>query len=311
MIGIYKITNNKNGMSYIGQSVHCGKRFDEHYKGDQLIDKVIQAEGIENFKLEILQQVHQCDLSIWEDYYIMKYDTMYPNGYNKRWNCSEKTREMFLGLDKQQEDIVKTPHCNYTQNEMLFHMAEIIQQEENKENRILNQTQLNDFYKAQKKESESRPKILNVYNKDNLKGVTAAARRRAGQIEEMIQKYNNGVSTWDIQGMDELKCKEDYDDIMAEGVNYFHKHYGYIPDFGMPRTIKKDLFEKKSFSHDGIIQFMDFQTEPIFNTYRSLFKVGYFNPEKVWFLDRDDNKLDINQKYVWKKYGYLRLIITP
>ena len=35
MIGIYKITNKLNGKSYIGQSIHCGKRFDEHNKGKQ------------------------------------------------------------------------------------------------------------------------------------------------------------------------------------------------------------------------------------------------------------------------------------
>ena len=34
MIGIYKITNKLNGKSYIGQSIHCGKRLDEHYKGN-------------------------------------------------------------------------------------------------------------------------------------------------------------------------------------------------------------------------------------------------------------------------------------
>jgi predicted GIY-YIG superfamily endonuclease len=34
MVGIYKITNQKNQKSYIGQSIHCGKRFDEHYKGN-------------------------------------------------------------------------------------------------------------------------------------------------------------------------------------------------------------------------------------------------------------------------------------
>jgi predicted GIY-YIG superfamily endonuclease len=34
MVGIYKITNQQNQKSYIGQSIHCGKRFDEHYKGN-------------------------------------------------------------------------------------------------------------------------------------------------------------------------------------------------------------------------------------------------------------------------------------
>ena len=57
MIGIYKITNKLNGKSYIGQSIHCGKRLDEHYKGKQLIDEVIQIEGIENFNFEILKEI--------------------------------------------------------------------------------------------------------------------------------------------------------------------------------------------------------------------------------------------------------------
>ena len=49
MVGIYKITNKLNNKAYIGQSVHCGKRLDEHYKGNQLIDDVIRQDGIVNF----------------------------------------------------------------------------------------------------------------------------------------------------------------------------------------------------------------------------------------------------------------------
>lgn len=41
MEGIYKITNKTNGKSYIGQSVHCGERLDEHCKGRQFIDNII------------------------------------------------------------------------------------------------------------------------------------------------------------------------------------------------------------------------------------------------------------------------------
>lgn len=94
MIGIYKITNQLNNKSYIGQSIHCGKRLDEHCKGNQLIDEIIQLEGVENFTFEILKTVEKDLLSYWEDYYIMKYNTIFPNGYNKRWNCDEEKRKL-------------------------------------------------------------------------------------------------------------------------------------------------------------------------------------------------------------------------
>lgn len=97
MIGIYRIANKLSGKSYIGQSIHCGKRFDEHTKGKQLVDQIIQVEGVENFTFELLKECGTGELSYWEDYYIIKYDTMYPNGYNKRWNCSEEIRDKIRG----------------------------------------------------------------------------------------------------------------------------------------------------------------------------------------------------------------------
>lgn len=103
MIGIYKITNKLNGKSYIGQSIHCGKRLDEHCKGKQYIDNIIKEEGVENFNFEILKTIpdKKDELCYWEDYYIIKYNTYFPNGYNKRWNCNKNIRnnikkEVFL-----------------------------------------------------------------------------------------------------------------------------------------------------------------------------------------------------------------------
>ncbi len=101
MIGIYKITNKINNKSYIGQSIHCGKRLDEHCRGKQFIDEVIQFEGIENFTFEILKQVEEDELSLWEDYYIDKFNTLFPNGYNKRWNCSKEKRKEFCSKIKE------------------------------------------------------------------------------------------------------------------------------------------------------------------------------------------------------------------
>lgn len=93
MVGIYRITNKLNGKSYVGQSIHCGKRLDEHSKGNQLIDEIIQIEGIENFNFEILKEVERNELNYWEDYFIIKYETMFPSGYNKKWNTNLETRK--------------------------------------------------------------------------------------------------------------------------------------------------------------------------------------------------------------------------
>lgn len=82
-----------NGKSYVGQSIHCGKRLDEHSKGNQLIDEIIQLEGIENFNFEILKEVERNELNYWEDYFIIKYETMFPSGYNKKWNSSVGERK--------------------------------------------------------------------------------------------------------------------------------------------------------------------------------------------------------------------------
>lgn len=101
MIGIYKITNKLTGKSYIGQSIDCTRRFEEHYKGNtQLIDQIIQIDGIENFTYEILELVDKEHLSEREDYYIAKYNTMYPNGYNRRWNTSNTSLRVCTPVQK-------------------------------------------------------------------------------------------------------------------------------------------------------------------------------------------------------------------
>ena len=88
MIGIYKITNQINGHSYIGLSTHIEDRWDYHknpYNWEREKDKslyqAIKKYGIENFSFEISEECSLEELSEKEKFYVAKYNTFY-NGYN-------------------------------------------------------------------------------------------------------------------------------------------------------------------------------------------------------------------------------------
>lgn len=48
MIDIYMYTNKLNNKKYVGQLINRVKRFDQHFKSNQLIDDTIQLEGAGN-----------------------------------------------------------------------------------------------------------------------------------------------------------------------------------------------------------------------------------------------------------------------
>lgn len=92
MYQIYKITNKKNGMTYIGSSIEVERRWrqhkeasinekDHHYNYPLMI--AFRQFGIDNFSFEIIET-----LSSWEDMlkaerdWIIKENCISPNGYN-------------------------------------------------------------------------------------------------------------------------------------------------------------------------------------------------------------------------------------
>ena len=86
MATIYKITNNKNGMIYIGQTNNIERRYKEHFIWDQsnkqYIDQVIWELGKENFSFEIIEECELAKLDEREKYWIEYYNSFY-EGYNK------------------------------------------------------------------------------------------------------------------------------------------------------------------------------------------------------------------------------------
>lgn len=87
--GIYKITNQKTGECYIGQSIDCRKRWNEHCKCGLSIDTppgnklyaAMQEYGLENFSFELLEKCSVDKLNEKERYFISLYsaDSL---GYN-------------------------------------------------------------------------------------------------------------------------------------------------------------------------------------------------------------------------------------
>lgn len=84
---IYKATDNTNGMSYIGQTVQFRKRKMEHERcrkeDDCIFHRAIEKHGKENFIWEIIDQTNSKEnANTLEKFYIEKYNTYKPNGYN-------------------------------------------------------------------------------------------------------------------------------------------------------------------------------------------------------------------------------------
>lgn len=98
--GIYKITNKINNKSYIGQSVHIEIRWREHIRKGNLIHKAIKKYGVNNFTFEILEECKINELNEKEEYYIKKYNTIIPNGYNiEEFSNGFKTSYSFYDKD--------------------------------------------------------------------------------------------------------------------------------------------------------------------------------------------------------------------
>ena len=90
MIGIYKITNLKNGKVYIGQSRQIEKRFQQHRNKSKFLEEDkwysplyidMYSFGIDNFSFEVIEECTIEELNEKEEYWIKYYNSQ-EDGYN-------------------------------------------------------------------------------------------------------------------------------------------------------------------------------------------------------------------------------------
>lgn len=84
---IYKITNKINNKEYIGYtSRSIEKRFQEHWNNrfhdNSLLHRAMKKYGKNSFKIEQIDIVNEKNWEEKEQYYIKKYNTLIPKGYN-------------------------------------------------------------------------------------------------------------------------------------------------------------------------------------------------------------------------------------
>lgn len=122
---IYCYTNLINNKKYIGQTINPKQRYRQHKSSafnendkdyNSLIHRAFRKYGYDNFKYEILAQANDIEvLNQLEIYYIKKYNTKVPYGYNIEDGGKNCSRPM---TEEQKEKLMKS-HASLTEEEVI------------------------------------------------------------------------------------------------------------------------------------------------------------------------------------------------
>lgn len=124
---IYIIKNNINNKVYIGQSLNPEKRFKEHCyfrkdRNNSLITNAIHKYGKEHFWFELLEENIE-DFDEKEIFYISKYNSIKPNGYNievggNSGNCGFSSIQSAISKEKWEKIVLLLQDSQLTMKEI-------------------------------------------------------------------------------------------------------------------------------------------------------------------------------------------------
>lgn len=130
---IYKITNKITKQSYIGQTImDLDERWRQHCKSNsncRYLKSSLKKYGVDTFEFKLICICFDNDLDKYECFYMNKYDTLVPNGYNLREGGNsgrhhEETKRKISESLKNRTDIVRSksqlgkPHTEEIKNKI-------------------------------------------------------------------------------------------------------------------------------------------------------------------------------------------------
>lgn len=213
MIGIYKITNNINKHSYIGQSIHIEERFKEHknpYNWKREKNKPLyiafQKYGLENFSFDIIEECQPNQLDIKEQYWIEYYNT-YQNGYNVTTGGETNYGQNHPGHKLTKKDVIdiRTRYANLERKKDVYLLY----------NQRIGQSGFGKIWKGQTWK-EIMPEVYTKENKEyhlhdtaNIGSQNSRARLTEQDVKDIRLRRKNGENMSHVY--------EDYKDKITKG----------------------------------------------------------------------------------------------
>jgi group I intron endonuclease len=177
---IYLITNLINGRQYVGQTVQSdiNSRWKQHKSvspnsvGKYLLD-AYRKYGIDNFKFQIICICFDSDIDELEKFYISKFNTLAPNGYNLKSGGKHRylSKEERDKISKSLSNKPRKPHSEETKQKM--------------RSRMLGSNNPN----FGKKMSDEQRKAISITMKKMYKNTTKCSRSPTEKQLEALSKY--------------------------------------------------------------------------------------------------------------------------
>lgn len=184
---IYKVTDNTNGKSYIGQ--HLGAEFDPNCFGSgSYISRAIKQRK-EALSIEVLEWCKQ-DISDRELYYIDKYNTIHPNGYNLGRNKQWFTFNDPEAISVRVKNFYQTEAGKRVKEHNKQHMKELYNSEKGKA--ILDKIKQTKELKYGKVYIPAEDELKQMYLIDNLSidEVAERIKKSRTQTRRYLRKYD-------------------------------------------------------------------------------------------------------------------------